>query len=623
MLKDLLITLLFLFPQSFLVAQSSPVYPKYYFRNPMGIPMELTANFGELRSNHWHMGLDIRTNQKVNLPVYAAADGYITKVRVEPFGFGRSIYINHPNGFTTVYGHLNDFFPALEQYVTGQQYKQESWSVEMDIPKDKFKVFKSQFIANSGNSGSSHGPHLHFEIRDTKTEKCLNPLLFGFLIQDNVPPEILKIGMYDRRQSVYDEDPQLFPLKKTKEGYVIPNTPVVKTGLNKISFAIRAQDRESKTGNPNGIYSAKIYFDEKPQVAFELDNIDYNESMFINAQIDYKLRNEEGSYLQHISVLPGDKEVVYRRFNGDGTIVLDDSDIHAVLIEVKDADMNTSIASFNIQYVDSLNKPVTIVASDQKLVPNKPNAVKKNDFEMEMPAECLYDTVRLLYSRSVSNEPNSLSASHIVNDPVIPVHSTFTVRIKPDKLVPQELKNKIIIQHNSSNSIRKAIWQGDPAGAGWLTARFGDFGSFQLFADTIPPEINELGNAGIKYSGGDTIDLSPSKNIFFSPKDNFGAIKNFRAELDGKWIRFTNDKGNTFIYNFDERCPYGVHHLKITAEDLVGNMTTKMWWFKRNPYTPPPPRKKTMKKANNRKGVVSRVKKQNAAIKKDATKQKK
>ena len=189
--------------------------------------------------------------------------------------------------------------------------------------------------------------------------------------------------------------------------------------------------------------------------------------------------------------------------------------------------------------------------------------------------------------------------------------------------MPEGLKNKIIIQRSSRSSIRKAIWEGDPTGVGWFTARFGDFGSFQLFADTIPPEIDELGNAGIKSSGGDTIDLSPSKSIVFRPKDNFGGIKNFRAELDGKWIRFTNDKGNAFIYNFDERCSYGVHHLKVTAEDLVDNMTTKTWWFKRYPYTPPPPRKKTMKKASNKKRVVSGAKKKNAAIKKVATKQKK
>lgn len=194
---------------------AQPVFsPKYYFRNPLGIPMELVANFGELRPDHWHMGLDIRTNQEENLPVYAAADGYIAQIGIRPQSFGRFIIINHPNGLSTLYGHLNDFFPALEKYVTDQQYKLESWAVELKFTKDQFPVFKSQYIANSGNTGGSQGPHLHFEIFDTKTDKRLNPLLFDFPIVDNVPPEIIKLAMYDRSKSTYEQSPALFSLKK-------------------------------------------------------------------------------------------------------------------------------------------------------------------------------------------------------------------------------------------------------------------------------------------------------------------------------------------------------------------------------------------------------------------------
>lgn len=141
----------------------------------MGIPIELSANFGELRPNHWHMGLDIRTKQRENLPVYAAAQGYIAKIGIRPQSFGRFIIINHPNGLSTLYGHLNDFYPDLEKYVTEQQYKQESWAMELELTKEKFPVSKGQFIAYSGNTGGSQGPHLHFEIFDTKTTKRINP----------------------------------------------------------------------------------------------------------------------------------------------------------------------------------------------------------------------------------------------------------------------------------------------------------------------------------------------------------------------------------------------------------------------------------------------------------------
>lgn len=216
-MRNCYILVLLVFSNSTLFAQSVSNYPKYYFRNPLGIPMELTANMGELRSNHWHMGLDLRTQQKENLPVYAAAAGYISKVRIEPFGYGRSIFINHPNGLTTVYGHLNDFFPALEKYVTEQQYKNQVWAIELDFSKTQFPVFKSQLIAYSGNTGSSQGPHLHFEIRDTKTSRCLNPLLFGFPVKDDVPPEIIRLGLYNRSISLYRQSPQIFSLKKGME----------------------------------------------------------------------------------------------------------------------------------------------------------------------------------------------------------------------------------------------------------------------------------------------------------------------------------------------------------------------------------------------------------------------
>ena len=144
-------------------------YPQGYFRNPMGIPMELTANFGELRNHHWHMGLDIRTQAKENLPVYAAASGYIAAIGVRPLSFGRFIIIQHPNGLSTLYAHLNDFAPAIEAYVTQKQYEQESWAVELKFTPDQFPVSKGTFIAYSGNTGGSAGPHLHFEIIDTKT----------------------------------------------------------------------------------------------------------------------------------------------------------------------------------------------------------------------------------------------------------------------------------------------------------------------------------------------------------------------------------------------------------------------------------------------------------------------
>ena len=557
---------------------------------------------GELRSNHWHMGLDIRTNQRVNMRVYAAAAGYISKIRVEKFGFGQAIFITHPNGFTTLYGHLNSFFPALEEYITQQQYKQETWSIELDFPKDKFPVSKGQFIALSGSTGGSQGPHVHFEIRDTKTGACLNPLLFDMPLQDKVRPSILKLAMYDRTQSIYEEITQFFPLKSVEDGYTISKGDVIKTGSDRVSFAIQAFDRISGSRNEDGIFSAHLYVDEKPVIGFLMDSISYEKTRYLNAHIDYKYRFNGGPYFQHLSQLPGEHSGVYHPVNGDGVIDLSDGLEHEIRIEVSDAYNNVTQLKFSVQYDKSLAKPEKFSSTAKKFLPGYVNVLEKPDFEMYLPETALYDTLTSFYDRSNSTGADAVSAIHQVNDPSVPVHREVTVRIKPDKAIPEEWRNRMIIQRSFRNDItvRKAEWNGE-----WLTARFGDLGNFQAFADTKPPTINELGKS-------DTIDLSSAKRIVFQPGDNFDVIKSFKAELDGQWLRFTNDKGRSFIYIFDKRCPNGVHQLKVTVEDLAGNVTTKTWWFEKHPYRPPakkkPVKKSTGKKTTSTKKTTSKKK---------------
>ncbi|HJY21390.1 MAG TPA: M23 family metallopeptidase, partial [Hanamia sp.] len=303
---------IFLFFSLSMCAQVLPAknYPKGYFIYPVDARIGLAANFGELRSNHYHMGLDCRTNQVENRPVKAAADGYIARVSVAPFGFGQAIYINHPNGLTTLYGHLNKFYPELEKYVTQKQYELESWQVSLDIPAGLFPVKKGQFIANSGNTGGSQGPHVHFEIRDTKTDKVLNPLLFGFPIPDNVPPTLLRLYMYDRCKSTYSQSPQLIGIQKVNGKYTTAQN-VISVHTDKISFGISANDKQSGSSNPNGIYEAVIYMDGLPLSGFQLDSISYDETRYLNAHIDYKTRAAGGPYIEHLSRLPGYPEGVY------------------------------------------------------------------------------------------------------------------------------------------------------------------------------------------------------------------------------------------------------------------------------------------------------------------------
>ena len=543
------------------IASAQQSYPQQYFRHPLNIRMELVANFGEIRTNHWHMGLDIRTQQRVNLPVYASADGYISRILVEPGGFGQAIYIDHPNGYTTLYAHLNSFVPAVAAYVKKQQYEIESWHINLTPDPGQFPVKKGELIAYSGSTGGSQGPHVHFEIRDTKTENCLNPLLFKFPIPDGVPPSITRLALYDRNRSTYDQAPQLLAIRKSGNTYTITNN-ALRVGSNKISFAVGAVDRFTGTPNPNGIYSAQIFLDGQPISGFLHDDISYPDSRYINAQLDYPYKSRGGADLQHISPLPGAQQTAYHFTNSDGLIHLTDDKPHEVLIEVRDAAQNLSTIRFKLTYDPSLAKtyPGTGV---QQFYPNHLNIFEREDFELFTTEQSMYDTASVQFTRAKSGAAAALSPLYTFLSPAIPSHDAVTVRIRLDGL-DDESRDRVVIRNTvgSRTYLQKAVLQQN----GWASAKFRQFGSYQAFIDKEPPTVNNP-----------PLNLSKSSRIVFTPTDNFKVIKRFRVELDGRWLCFTNDKGRSWIYYFDDKFPRGRHELKATIEDEAGNITEKTW----------------------------------------------
>ena len=543
-------------------------YPQGYFRNPLGIPMDLSGNFGELRPNHYHMGLDLKTNRVENQPVYAAADGYIAQVKIEPAGFGRAIYINHPNGFTTLYAHLNDFNPKLENWVKQQQYARESWNVFLDLKPDQFPIKKGDFLAYSGNTGGSQAPHLHFEIRRTQDDVNVNPLLFGLPLADNTAPRILRLAVYDRTKSLYEQAPRLIPVKAGSSSYT--TTPGLLTVASpKVSFAITAFDTHTGSSNLNGIYEALLYVDNEAVIGFRMDNISYNDTRYLNAHIDYRTKSAGGAWLQHLSDLPGYVNSIYKQVKGDGAIDISDGVVHTVRIVVKDAYGNTSTLDYSVQYNGA---PVAPAVNTAKMFyPFMLDGFETERCEFYIGERCLYDSVHIRHSESANTHPQGVSDVHTIGASTIPLQEPFLVRIQPNRPLTVAEQQRTVMQwySGSRQDVQKAEWQN-----GWASARFRDFGSFRLVTDETPPQINAPGLP-------DGANLSKASRIVFTVTDNLGRFKNVRALLDGKWLRFTNDKGRTFIYRFDEKCLGGPHELIISAEDEAGNRTEKIFRFTR------------------------------------------
>ncbi|MGZ5286313.1 MAG: Ig-like domain-containing protein [Flavisolibacter sp.] len=306
--------------------------------------------------------------------------------------------------------------------------------------------------------------------------------------------------------------------------------------------------------------------DGKSVSEFRHDDISYPDSRYINAQLDMPFKARGRGDLQHISPLPGSQHIPYKVYGGDGIIHLNDTDPHEVVIDVRDANKNLTRIRFKVQYDPSLSKNYPVPAAE-RFVPNEVNVFERDNFELFTTELSVYDTITAQFKETVSTAKDAISPLFQVLGPAIPAHDHLTVRLLQNDNFDKTLKDRVVIKNISGSRtyLQKASWQN-----GWYAARFRQFGTYQAFLDTEPPTVNNIGS-----------DLSKVTRIVFTPKDNFNVIKSFRAELNGQWLRFTNDKGRSWIYTFDEHFPRGNHTLKVTIEDEAGNVTVKSWNVRR------------------------------------------
>lgn len=534
-------------------------YPKNDFRNPLGITNYLSGNFGELRNNHFHSGIDIKTNQKEGYKVYAAADGYISRINVSPRGYGNAIYIDHPNGYTTVYAHLQKFSSEIEEFVRDYQYKNQKFAVEIFPDKNEISVHSGDVIAISGNSGTSGGPHLHFEIRDTKTEEPLNPFLFGLDIPDTSKPLINGLYAYAVEGTV-----------NGKSGRQTISNGVTLNVSGKIGFGIKTYDRQNGTDNSNGTYKISLFVDEQPYFVFTADRLNWNDMRGINRLIDYEDKSKNFSWVYQLFQHEGNPLKMFSDVINNGILEPEEGKQYNIRIEASDFAGNKNTVNFKVigktaSTKKSSNPDAVIFKWDEY------NYFKKDGLEIFMEQKTIYDDIEFKYRKTETGK-------YYVHDWNVPVHSFYTISIEPEGIPVAQL-NKAVIKREYQY---RGGWKTDYTPAeyknGKVIAQVRDFGVFSVALDNTKPTINPVNiKENSTFTGSNGV-------IRFTINDSQTGIAGFSAFIDGEWILSTYDQ-KTSSLRIDlnrEGISNGKHQLELKVWDGKENTAIYKANFNKN-----------------------------------------
>jgi hypothetical protein len=532
------------------IVQSRP-YPKNFFRYPLDIPPVTAGSFGELRPNHFHSGLDFKTNQRTGYPVHAAADGYISRLRVEFGGFGNAIYITHPNGYTTVYGHIERFGPEMEKIVRAAQYQQQREFVDIPLQPLQIQVCQGDVIAWSGNAGASEGPHLHFEVRDAKTEEAINPQLFGLTIPDKIPPSIYSIAVYHLGNQPFSEKtPRLFlPALGSNGSYHLVKPQVISVS-GQTGFGITSNDLTSVSPNHNGIYSVELKVDGKTIYTFTVERFAFNQTHAINAYIDYPEFLIHRLWMQKCFILPGSKISLYPQSNFTG------DSLHHVQYVVKDVAGNTSLLNLDVRSTPS---PATIDPVPANLFRyDRPNQFNSDKVKVMIAAGNLFDNLDFTCTPS-PKRPGMYSPVYSICNHFTPINDTFDLWIKPDSSIGKYANKAVIV--NADGICENSVYQD-----GYVKTQPRTFGDYFIKVDTVPPVITPL---NIKNGA----QLQKANRINLRIGDRLSGVKDFSGKIDGKWVLTEWDfKTHVLSYTFDNSITPGRHQFDLTVTDNKDNV---------------------------------------------------
>ena len=532
--------------------------PTDYFSSPLDIPLILSGSFGELRSNHFHSGFDIKTQQKEGLPVYAPADGYVNRIKVAHYGYGKALYILHPNGYSTVYAHLQSFAGTIENYVKDNQYKKETFELELFPDETMLPVSKGDIIAYTGNTGSSGGPHLHFEIRDSAS-RPMNPMLFGIDIPDSKKPIINSVFAYpiDANSHVnQSQNPVKLRLKLQKDGSYITEKM---TGIGKLGFGVSTNDQLDGASNKNGVYQIKTVYNGEENFNILFEKFSFDETRYLNRFIDYEYFIKDKTRVQKLFRQSNNPLSIIKNEVNNGYVVLEDGFSSSYTIEVTDYKNNSVIITIPIEGTNTeILEMKDLKATEDYIYADHATSISKGKFGIYIPANSLYEDTFL----DIQVQGDTLK----FHEDVVPIHKNITITVDASNYNTADLDKLYIgsLNYRGKPNYNATYRKGDK-----LSTNTRTFGTYVLAMDTTPPSIKPKNFEDGKW-------ISNNSTLQIKIEDDLSGIGNYKATVNGKFILMEyNYKKHVLTYNFDDNVIIDSENkLKLIVVDNVGNSAT-------------------------------------------------
>ena len=554
------ILILLLFTYSLLFSQNErfPQYP-----NPVKIPISLSATFAELRSNAFHAGVDIRTQGVEGKEVFAVADGYVSRIGVSPYGYGKVLYITHNDGFTSVYAHMSKFNRMITDFVKDKQYKDESFAQNIMLKENEFPIKRGDFLGFTGNSGSSGGPHLHYEIRYTKTQEPVNPLYFGLKIKDTKKPVIKGLAIYPLENSIVNNnDTTIYLNVNHKEGvYSLDNSIFTVSG--DIAFGINVYDQADGANNKNGPYSIELFADNELIFNIISDKYSYNETRYINSLIDYSRYIKKKERFVRTEIDKYNNLGLYE--TRKGVVSVNQGDTINMKYVVKDYNGNKSVLNFTLigvkLHVNEIDDLVYDTESYYEVIDGNPLNITLKDFEMDIPKMAFYRDV--VIETTLSDTMSNIYSDYVyhIGNEEIPVHKKATLRIKPKT----DYIGDTLLYVALLNTDNKFVFLGNKTVDDYIEAKTNVLGSYLIARDTIAPSI-----IPVNFKTNSSISENWSLRVEIEDKET--GIKDYAMFVNGRWVLADYDaKNKLLMYQIDDHIKEGDNILKVVVTDMVGN----------------------------------------------------